>query len=75
MHAWPGTCVGDRLSPYHPLAPSAAGEENGSNNHTTTCVTLPLMHLQGAPGGLFTQRQHPGHLGDFVLGDGLVGDD
>ncbi|KAJ8379427.1 hypothetical protein SKAU_G00002050 [Synaphobranchus kaupii] len=58
----------DRLSPYRPLAPPAVGEGgDGSLPHPDQCDS-PVSPRRPV-------RRRPGHLQDYVLGDGVVGDD
>lgn len=65
----------DRLSPYHPLALSAAREENDSSNSRPDRCDTPPDAPSGSPRWFVCPRQRPGNLRDFVLGDGVIGDD
>ncbi|CAL9701640.1 unnamed protein product [Knipowitschia caucasica] len=54
----------DRLALYRPYAPETVGEVDG---------LLVQVHL--SPRRPIRQRRQPGHLRDYVLFDGVVGDD
>ncbi|CAI5653079.1 unnamed protein product [Oreochromis niloticus] len=61
----------DRLLPYQPLAPADAGAGDAGGNPCSDPSGFP-------PAGRdrpVCQRKTPGHLQDFVWGNGVVGDD
>lgn len=60
----------DRLAPYRPLAPLAV-EKGGRGS--PPCPDQPCPPR--SPGRAVRHRRQPEYLRDFVLGDGVVGDD
>ena len=70
----------DRLSPYRPLAPPATGDggddntpgPNSTNSPAGVALDSPEQPARQRPR---RQRRQPGHLKDFVLGEGVAEDD
>ncbi|KAK7899004.1 hypothetical protein WMY93_019857 [Mugilogobius chulae] len=62
----------DRLAPYRPYAPVTTNDEGG---HQTLPNANRDQPVDTAPRRPVRQRRQPGHLRDFVLFDGVVGDD
>ena len=65
----------DRLSPYRPLAPPAAGEGADSSALQAGQCDSPPSVVPALPGRPARRRRRPGHLSDFVIGDGVAEDD
>lgn len=66
----------DRLSPYRPLAPETGGAENDTSGTIPTGqCNPPPMAPSTSPRRPTRRRLRPGHLRDYLLGDGVVGDD